>query len=134
MKDKTLLICHIYPVAVGMFLFAVLTFAVDEAAAKKSINERLTTEAWDAYVAHDYEAAIRKADECIDKFESRADELQKELDDGKVKVPENPEDEKEKREIFKRGPLNDVATCFFIKGEAHLKLGQSDKSPEGKKH
>jgi hypothetical protein len=95
------------------------------AAASLPPNARLTSEAWDAFNKKDWMTAIGKADECIKQFRDMADDEQKQLESSKASVPTGTVSKSEKDQIMKRGPLNDVATCFFIKGQAEEALGHT---------
>jgi len=84
-----------------------------------SLHESLTTSAWNAYNNKDYDEAIEKSNDCIDEFEPAALKLQKQLEEGKVPLPPTGKvDEKTEKEVFSHGLLNDVATCWFIKGRS----------------
>ena len=100
-------------------LFAALA-AISISGQGPSKNERMTTEAWDAYGKGQYDRAIEKAQECIDEFLGAADRLEKTLKSQHAPLPPTGEvsSEKEKKGIFANGPLNDVATCFYIKGRS----------------
>lgn len=104
--------------AITIILFASVSFA------QISLNQKLTTEAWDAFNAQNYKLAIAKADTCIDAFELAATRKQDKM--YKNEEPQPPKgvvkDPKERDRIFKRGILNDVATCFFIKGQSAERL------------
>ena len=94
-------------------------------------SQQLTTEAWQKFNKPDYKAAIAKAEECIDKFKDDADEKQDELK--KKNASEPPTDtfsDSERNEIVKRGPLNDVATSFFIIGQSEEELYKHDKDTQ----
>lgn len=93
-------------------------------------NVRLTTEAWEAFNRGDFGTTIQKAQECIDKFQDEADDEQKQLEKDHVTVPKGVVSKEQKEEIVRRGPLNDVATCFFVKGQAAEKLGQNDEAKQ----
>jgi hypothetical protein len=100
----------------------------------RSDNERLTSEAWEAFRESKWSAAIAKADDCINRFGNTADRQEKQLEDGKSSPPptgEVPDDEREV--ILRRGPLNDVATCFFIKGEAAERLKDLNQASQAYK-
>lgn len=91
----------------------------------RPINEELTTSAWDAYKGGQFEEAIRRADECLKLFDSDARSLQDELKEKKTPSPKiGKTSDSERDEILGRGPLNDVATCFFIKGETYSKMAE----------
>lgn len=82
-------------------------------------NEQFTEQAWWAFDKGQYKRAIANADECISAFKPEADKQQKELT--LSNVPPSAIDglsEQDKQVVLKRGTLNDVATCFFIKGRA----------------
>jgi hypothetical protein len=97
-----------------------------EAEDKRPINERLTSSAWDAFNKHDYPAAITAADKCIKKFRDDADGIQARLEKENVVIPKGKVSDDQKKVIFENGPLNDVATCLFIKGQAAEKLDKRD--------
>jgi hypothetical protein len=89
------------------------------------LNVQLTTAAWRALDAHHYDAAISSAEECVTRFQHSADRQQAELEQNRTEAPPvGAVSEQEKLVLFSRGLLNDVATCFFIKGEAAQKLGR----------
>lgn len=95
----------------------------------KTVNERLTTQAWAQLDAQDYEKAIESALDCIEQFEQRARAIQEELTKANAQVPKDRVDDKGEREkVFSRGPLNDVAACYFIIGEANRKLLKKDST------
>lgn len=99
-------------------------------------SERMTEQAWNAYNNADNESAIQKAELCIKEFRRTADALQQALKDKKETFPpvgEIPE-EPQKRAVFNHGPLNDVATCYFLVGEAHLKLAEGLKGDAKTEH
>ncbi len=85
---------------------------------KVPLNEAETTKAWEAFNKQEYREAIKYADLVIDEFSNDADAMQAELTRNNVPPPRVQPDEKEKKAIFARGVLNDVATCLFIKGES----------------
>lgn len=82
-------------------------------------EEQCLKNAWKAYNDKAYQSAIKFADQCIDDFERPAEREQERMN--KEKEPEPPTgvvSEEEKKKIFKRGMLNDVATAYFIKGRS----------------
>jgi hypothetical protein len=83
-------------------------------------NELLASNAWRSLDAKEYEAATRLADKCITKFHGDAERTQDALKTKNEPPPPvgNVKDEVEREKIFDRGTLNDVATCYFIKGES----------------
>jgi tetratricopeptide (TPR) repeat protein len=93
-------------------------------------NVVLTKAAWDAFNDGKYDQAISKADECLKKFEGQAILEQEKLEKDKAPQPAEGSASKEATEtIHKRGLLNDVATCLFIKGESYE---EQQKYLEGK--
>jgi tetratricopeptide (TPR) repeat protein len=87
-------------------------------------NARLTKASWDAFNAKDYNKAIEIADDCIDQFGPAAERMQRE---SRWEPPEGRVSESERERIHAQGPLNDVATCWFIKGWS---LEKQKKIPE----
>jgi hypothetical protein len=86
-------------------------------------NVVLTTGAWVFLNAKNYTAAIEKAQECIDEFDTAASHEQAELEKAKAPLPPKGRvPERERQRIFERGLLNDVATCYYIAGRAHESL------------
>lgn len=82
-------------------------------------NTVFTREAWEAYNRRDYKAAIESADKCINEFLGRATREQEELEAKKVPLPPvGAVSNQQKQATFKRGLLNDVATCLYIKGRS----------------
>ena len=76
-------------------------------------------QAWDAYNAKKYAAAITAADDCIDQFAARA--LRDEGDLVRLKIPPpktGTVTETEKNAIFARGVLNDTGAAYFVKGRS----------------
>ena len=95
------------------------------------LNVRLTSQAWDGYNKADYEIAIAKADECIEEFRGAADREQTQLEKDRVPLPpKGSVSEQEKKVIFARGLLNDVATCFYVKGRSAEKLGRKEEAKQ----
>jgi hypothetical protein len=95
-----------------------------EAEDKRPINERLTSSAWDEFNKRHYQAAITAADKCIKKFRDDADGIQARLEKDKAVVPTGNVSDDQKKVVFQNGPLNDVATCLLIKGQAAQQLRQ----------
>jgi hypothetical protein len=103
-------------------------------AAPLPLHSQLTTAAWKAYNKQDYVEAIAKAQECIGGFRPQAVREQQEYAaGGNTPLPVGAVDEVEKRKIFSRGGLNDVATCYYIKGQALEKLGRIGEAKDAYK-
>lgn len=100
----------------------------------KSLNERLTTEAFKALEDRDWDTAVRKAAECIKEFKQDADELQKALAaKNEPAPPVGKVADEERLKILNRGPLNDVAACYYIQGEALRRLSAAAVAQEKEK-
>lgn len=98
------------------------------------LHSQLTTAAWNAFNKQDFVEAIAKAQECIDGFKPQALREQKEYAaGGSTPPPVGAVSEDEKRKIFSRGGLNDVATCYFIKGKALENLSRIGEAKEAYK-
>jgi hypothetical protein len=92
-------------------------------------NVKYTKQTWVAYDKSHYEIAVKYAEECINEFKGGADREQHKLEQENAPLPpigKVPEQEKEK--ICERGLLNDVATCFYIKGRSLEALGQKQEA------
>jgi hypothetical protein len=117
-------------------LFAQASSSPSATPGPESKNQRMTREAWEPYNVDNFDKAIEKADECIHEFHREAERLQAELN----KTPGTPPpvgrviDDAAREEIFSRGPLNDVATCYFIKGEAYTKLSRRAEGKQKTKY
>lgn len=86
---------------------------------ENTIQQDCLKKAWDAFNATKYENAIKFADQCIDEFGKAAEREQKRLEDTNTSVPPPGKvTSAEKSTIMARGPLNDVATAFYIKGRS----------------
>jgi hypothetical protein len=89
------------------------------------LNAQLTKAAWDAYAKGLYEMAITNADKCIDEFGGQAERQQEALTAAKATPPTmGAPSETEKAATMSRGLLNDVATCYYIKGRAAESVGR----------
>lgn len=80
-------------------------------------NVELVNRAWDAYRSQNYDTAMTAADRCVDRFKEEADADEAALEARHAKLlPTGAVGPKVKDEIYAQGVLNDVATCFWIKG------------------
>ncbi len=94
-------------------------------------NVELTNAAWDAFKQHKYEAAIVAADRCIQRFKGEADKAQAELEKNHATpLPTGKVNKEQKKAIFDQGLLNDVATCYWIKGRSAQLLKRNDEARE----
>jgi hypothetical protein len=118
-----------YWFVIGILLIAVSAtiFIARAAEQPEPRNAKLTTAAWDALNKADYDKAISTAQKCIDEFKGTADREQARLDSVKAPMPPTGSVSNEQKDaIVARGPLNDVGTCYFIKGRAAENLGHID--------
>lgn len=84
----------------------------------------ITTKAWQASDAKNFDAALGYASKCIEMFGAQAVEQQKAL----------PAPLTEKEQIFAQWALNDVGTCYFIKGQVLEKQGKTKEAIESYKY
>jgi tetratricopeptide (TPR) repeat protein len=82
-------------------------------------SSTLTSKAWQALAAKDYDAAIIYTNKCIEMYSSEAIKMQQGLKEYPSGAAEN---------IFSYWALNDVATCLYIQGEAYRKTKVMDKA------
>jgi len=86
-------------------------------------NEQGTIEAWKALNEKRLKDAVAWADRVIVEFKDEAERMQKDLEFRHVVCPPVGRVSKDQKIIIlNRGVLNDVATCYFIKGQALEKL------------
>src|SRR5207248_983263 len=81
----------------------------------------LATKAWEALAKNDIEAVLAYTNKCIELYAAKAKEMQAGL---KNYVTGSNDD------IFKMWALNDVATAYYIQGEAYRKANMKDESKE----
>ncbi len=81
----------------------------------------LATKAWDALEKNDIEAVLAYTNKCIELYGEQARKMQADLKD----YPTGSNDD-----IFKYWALNDVATSYYIQGEAYRKANMKDESKE----
>lgn len=94
--------------------------------APKGLNEKATAAAWEAFNNNKFEPAITNAELCIEEFRGAANRIQAKLEKEKADIPNGPVTEEQKKKIRENGLLNDVATCYFIKGRAAEKLQRKE--------
>ncbi len=87
-------------------------------------SSTLSAKAWQALSQDNLEAVLAYTDKCIELYAKKAQEMQASLN-------EYPWESNEK--IFSFWALNDVGTCYFIRGEAYRKAGQHGKAKEAYK-
>lgn len=122
-------------------LFVVITMGLgaSEAVAKPGAqgqveaprNVELTNAAWDAFRNQKYEDAIAAADRCANRFKSDADQTQADLEKKKAKpLPKGKVNEEQRKAIFDQGVINDVATCYWIKGRSAQLLHRNEEAKQ----
>ena len=84
-------------------------------------SETLVSKAWKALGEGDIEAVLAYTNKCIELYAGQAMKMQESLTD----FPEGSDDV-----IFSYWALNDVATSYFIQGEAFRKAGMKDEAVE----
>jgi tetratricopeptide (TPR) repeat protein len=89
----------------------------------------LAYEASIAFEKMNYKEAIKKAEECIDKFGQSAIKEELLLERNNTPLPpEGTVTEVQRNEIIKRNLLNAVATCWFIKGRSFEREGNTEQA------
>lgn len=123
-----------YMALAGIVLIIVSTVVLGTRAlstAAQGLNVELTAAAWNAFNRSEFPVAIANADKCITEFKGAADRDQAELQRSYAALPPTgsvPGDIK--TAILNRGLLNDVATCFYIKGRAAEALARREDARE----
>ncbi|MBF0489679.1 MAG: tetratricopeptide repeat protein [Candidatus Omnitrophica bacterium] len=84
-------------------------------------SSTLASKAWAALAKNDIEAVLAYTNKCIDMYGAKAKEMQASLKDY---VTGSNDD------IFKMWALNDVATSYFIQGEAYRQANMKDEAKE----
>lgn len=93
------------------------------------LNVRLTNQAWEAFNNGDHEHAISYAEKCINEFLGGAERIQLQLKKENATLPPTGiVSDQEKETIFALGLINDVATCFFIRGRSEEALGHKEEA------
>jgi len=91
--------------------------------AARSVNEQLRDDSWAALNTKDWPTAIARASKCVDQFGAQAEREQQKLTADHIPLPPTGKVSPEERDgIWARGVLNDVAACYFIKGQAAQEL------------
>lgn len=80
-------------------------------------SETLATKAWKALKEGDLEGVLAYTNKCIELYAGEARKMQNSLTDYA---------QGENSDIFKYWALNDVATSYFIQGEAYRQAGKND--------
>ncbi len=121
-----MIMCDVIRVALGLLMLGLT--GCQSPPTDAPLHEKAVLAAWDAYKAKKFADANKHADECITEFRGTANRRQKELTEKKVAVPNGRVTAEQKTAIHNNGPLNDVATAYYIKARAAAKLGQKAES------
>jgi len=84
-------------------------------------SSTLATKAWGALAQKDIESVLAYTNKCISLYAAQADKMQAGLKD----YASGSNDA-----IFKYWALNDVATCYYIQGEAYRAANMKDEAKE----
>lgn len=87
-------------------------------------SQTLTTKAWEALGRGDHKGVELYTKKCIELYEDRARAQQASLTDFVDWRKEG------KEKVFSHWALNDVATCYFIRGESWMAQSRYDKALE----
>ena len=82
-------------------------------------SSTLTVKAWQALADKDLDAVLAYTGKCMDLYKEKAKSMQNSL-------TEYPWESKE--QIFSFWALNDIGTCFFIRGEAYMNAGNKEEA------
>jgi hypothetical protein len=91
-----------------------------------SVDEKTISAAWEALAGNKFEVAITNANLWINGFHAQATQLQEKLKLEKANLPTGGVSDDDKKKILENGVLNNVAVCYFIKGEAAISLGRTE--------
>ncbi|HEY6768751.1 MAG TPA: hypothetical protein VI386_28675 [Candidatus Sulfotelmatobacter sp.] len=107
----------------GTSLFQIVGLVVCVVAVPCGAQHRALGPAWDDFNAGRYREAIKSADICIDDYAITASKMETDLEAKQAPIPPkgavSPE---QKNEVLSRGPLNDAAACYFIRGRSSQSL------------
>jgi tetratricopeptide (TPR) repeat protein len=84
-------------------------------------SSTLASKAWVALSKNDIEAVLAYTNKCIELYAAKAKEMQASLKD----YPTGSNDD-----VFKYWALNDVATSYYIQGEAYRQANMKDEAKE----
>ncbi len=84
-------------------------------------SSTLVGKAWEALAQGDIEAVLAYTNKCIEMYSTQAKKMQESLSDYPAGA---------NQDIFNYWALNDVATSYFIQGEAYRKAGMMDEAKQ----
>jgi len=125
---KLLGVCFVTMMALTGQMAAIAQEAPAAAAAKPAAynfgdfkSSTLVTKAWEAFNNKDIEAVLAYTNKCAELFGGKAKEMQASLTD----YPTGSNDD-----VFKYWAVNDVATAYFIQGEAYRQANMKEEAKE----
>ena len=89
----------------------------------------MTTKAWEALAANDLNSVLAYTDKVIELYADKAKKMQESM----TEYAWGPNEDENKKKIFSYWALNDVGTCYFIRGEALKNAGQTDEAKKAYK-
>ncbi len=101
-----------------------------------TVTRRFSTDeamkaAFDEFNRLEYDQAITKANDCIEKFKSGADSLQASLEtEQRPMYPTGTIVGSQRQEVFDNGMLNAVAGCYWIKARSYHAKGNLEQAKE----
>jgi tetratricopeptide (TPR) repeat protein len=124
-QRKWMLVLAAVPIVVGVGLLIYIYWIRN--VPELPMNARLTVQAWNAFNAGKWDEAIAHTDKCIAQYAEAAAAAQAELLMSAVALPPvGPVPSDVRLRVSNRGPLNDVATCYYIRGRAAENLGRAE--------
>jgi len=84
-------------------------------------SSTLTTKAWQALAEKNVDGVLTYVNKCVELYDVKAREMQ-------ASLKEYPAGEDQ--QVFSYWALNDIATGYYILGEAYMKAGNTDKAKE----
>jgi hypothetical protein len=87
--------------------------------------------AWSAFNHQAFSSALLATTKCIAKFQPQADSLELALEEREAAMPPvGAVPDAQRRAIFAKGELNDVATCYWIRAQVAARLGEMPAEKE----
>jgi tetratricopeptide (TPR) repeat protein len=115
----------LYVIALALSLACGILLLKHDIGSPLPLNVKLTKQAWDDFNKGDYERAIKSAEQCVSGFQVSAEKIELEITQRGTNGSETGLlDKTHSVLVLSRGPLNDVGTCYFIIGDAALKLNR----------
>lgn len=95
----------------------------------RSSNEVWVSNSWDLFNARRYAEAVANVDACLHLWSATAEKLQRDHDSKSSGCPAvGGVNVEVRRLILANGPLNDVATSYWIKARSLQELGNDDQA------